>query len=868
MSALTQLALPTITGTIDQSFLVEPLQGANRVTSYLDIFPDTLYNKGPNSRLVKLLYTLLGPTGVALVQQDYLKARLIFEEHGLNTTDLESFYGDPFSFGRIVAEMPAFDPSGALSEDAWEAILSQDAMYRNRAIDFLHGVRLGNSPKGMQLVAKSGIGRDVLIVEQYKWLFDQHSDSPLGLVNYGQTDSTEEMVILPNNETSNTQVQTITLDWQQFGPANLLATDGSASNGVWGSVGLYYYVVTAVTAAGESQPYAASGSIPSEAVVNVVATTDNVTLTWDAVPGAISYRVYRSNTSGGWASPNSLVAIVFGQTSLVDTGSITGVGTPAAQSFRLYFNGWYAPQTVYQLSPALTYPPPSPVVPGTPSALTVAFTVDPKALVVATATMNVNTSFPGTSIIGGVTVSNGQYVRLGYQTVSDEDGIWIFNGPTTPMTVAPAIYADSFTMQQYLEALPSIGGGNVSVTGGASVVAGRTVLAPWVVTFTNDLTNNPGLNEIQVISSTYGPDAFSVKASTGIVNADQEIVSIAPADMHALQTAVDRIKAVTTIPTVHPFTSVRQNQPWGTIYATSEQTQVVRFVSGRTDVAWPSTDQFHWIVGGVEQQAPRLASDPQHDYAGFHPVSSVTSSTQHVGRFNKTMSNLYPYLNAETDNTHVFVATDSLAVNPSGASELFITQVALPDTGIPIGMIDGVYPYDYVTTVGGVTYFSNAIKFWASRQHTSESETLLIDFGSVQAINYLDMEIGRKPFNITVQYDIADQPGVFSWQNVTPIPRLSYDDIVSYGFDLLNPWDSIEFNFTDGLNDVVYTRYVLITFTRGLAPAVFGTAGWSCDVRNLRIGRIVGNSTEVPQQLPLPLPSPLGIILSPAAELT
>lgn len=678
MSSLTQLSLPTITGTIDQTFLVEPLQGSNRVSSYLDIFPDTLYNKGANSHLVKLLYTLLGPTGVALIQQDYLKARLLYEEHGLNNSDLDSFYGDPFSFGRILNELPASDPSGSLSEDEWETILSQDAMYRNRAIDFLHGVRFGTNPKGMQLVAKSGVGRDVLVVEQYKYLFDQHSDDPLGLVNYGQTDSTEEMIILPNNEISPTQVQTITLDWQQFGPAALAAVNVSGSGGIWSATGMYFYVVTAVTPAGESQPYAATGSIPGEAAVNVVATTDSVDLSWDAVPGALYYRLYRSNTSGGWASGPSLVATVLNQTTFVDNGSVTGGGHPTEQSFRIYFNGWYAPQTVYQLSPALGYPPPTAPPPGTPGALTVAFTVDPKAIVQATAIININTTLPGTSTFGGVTVSAGAYVRLAFQTIADESGIWIFNGPSTPMTVAPAIYADSFTMQQYLEDLPSIGGGNVSVTGGASVVAGRTVLAPWIITFTNDLSSQPGLNVVQIISSTYGASAFGVIASTGIVNADEEIVAIPQADMQSLGVALDRIRPVTAIPTVHPFTSVRQNQPWNTIYASTEQTQVIRFVSGRTDIAWAPVDQYHWIVAGVEEQAPRMASDPQHDYAGFHPVSNVTPSSSHVGRFNQEMNNLYPYLAAETDNTHVFVATDALAVNPSGASELFITQVALP----------------------------------------------------------------------------------------------------------------------------------------------------------------------------------------------
>ena len=198
--------------------------------------------------------------------------------------------------------------------------------------------------------------------------------------------------------------------------------------------------------------------------------------------------------------------------------------------------------------------------------------------------------------------------------------------------------------------------------------------------------------------------------------------------------------------------------------------------------------------------------------------------------------------------------------------------MSTPNTQIaaPIAMIDGVYPYDYVTAVGGVQYLNTVVKFWASVEATSGAETLMIDFGSQQAINYIDMEMGRKPFNISIQYDIADQAGELNWTNVVPTIRLPYDDAVSYGFDLLNPWETLEFNFTNGINDVIFTRYVLLTFARGAAPAIYGTAPWSCDVRNLRIGRIVGDVVGTPDNLPASIPEPTlrDIILGPAAELT
>jgi hypothetical protein len=833
-TSLTQLPLPTLTQTVDQTAVVEPLQGSDKLESALEIFPDSIYHKGLSSHLVKLLYTVLGPAGVALVQQDYLQARLIYEEHGINNSDLDAFYGDPFSFGRILSEFPASDATGMLTADEWETLISQDASYRNRAIDFLHGVRLGNSPAGLELVARSGVGRGVQVVEQYKYLFDQHSDDPLGLYNYGQTTSTEELVILPNNEISNTQVQTITLNWPDLGPTDLAAVI-TGSGGSWASTGDYYYVVAAVMPGGETFP-------SNEITVDITSTADTATLSWNSVVGALSYRLYRATAPGGESGSACFVAQVVGETTYADIGLAAGLGGVTQPIFALYFNGWYAPYETYTnpaSGPQGAYPPSTPPVAPGPGASRW-FTLNPAAVVAATATVNINTASPGTATFGGVTVTSGQYVRLAFQTSSDQDGIWIFNGPSSPMTVAPAIYADCFTVADYMNALPSVGDGNLSVTGGASVVGGVTVIEPWVFTFTNTLANDSTINQISVISPYFTDEAFEITTGTGLVNGDQEIVAIAPADLYSLQIALDRIRSVTTIPTVHPFTSIRQNQPWGNIYATTQQNQVLRYVSGLSSVNWPPVDQYHWIVAGVEEQAPRLANDPQHDYQGFHNPVTTTASTTLVGQFNQMESALFPFLGQQTDPTEVWAASQALAPNASGSVDLYIQQVALPDSGSPVAMIDGIYPFDYVTAVGGVQAVNPPSNFWSSMAATEGAETLLIDFGSPQAINYIDFEIARKPFGITIQYDTMDQAGYFDWQAVTPNPLLTYDDFISYTTDQQSLWYTSEFNFADGINDVIYTRYVLITFTRGLAPPQFGGLPWTCNVQNLRLGRIVG----------------------------
>jgi hypothetical protein len=202
---------PDYTETINQSFFIEPLGGPLHPQNYLDRFPEEVYNKSIDSHLVKFLYALIGPAGVGWLRKTYLEARVQLEEYGIELFNLDSFYGDPLRFGRILEELYDDDPRGLLTREQWEKIRAKDAAYRSRALDYVRGMRLGNSPQGIKLVARSGLGHEVEVVEHYRWLYDQHSDDPLGIPRFGVTDSTEELVILPRRELAQSEIQQVTI---------------------------------------------------------------------------------------------------------------------------------------------------------------------------------------------------------------------------------------------------------------------------------------------------------------------------------------------------------------------------------------------------------------------------------------------------------------------------------------------------------------------------------------------------------------------------------------------------------------------------------------------------------------------------------
>lgn len=208
----TTVETPDITTVINQQVFIEPLGGPKHPISYLDAFPETIYNKSLDSNLVALMYTLLGPAGVGTLKQNYLNARLSIEANGLRTTELDAFYSEPFSFARLAFETYTDDTEGLLSNQKWEKIQESDSSYKNRAINYLKAVRAGGTVLGLSLAAKSALNKNVEIVENYHALYDGFSDNPLGLDFIGLTKSTEEAILLPRQEHPQSAQQTISIE--------------------------------------------------------------------------------------------------------------------------------------------------------------------------------------------------------------------------------------------------------------------------------------------------------------------------------------------------------------------------------------------------------------------------------------------------------------------------------------------------------------------------------------------------------------------------------------------------------------------------------------------------------------------------------
>lgn len=202
---------PEFTGVVNRDFFIAPLGGPQNPINYLNRFPDGLYNKAIDSHLVKFMYALLGPAGIGWLRKNYLETRLTLEDFGIELFDLDNFYANPLQFGRILEEVYDVDPLGLLPRDKWEEIRAKDAKYRNRAVNYVTGVRAGNTLTGMHLIARSGLGHEVEIIENYRYLYDIHSDDPLGLPYLGKTASTEEMIVLPRREITGNEAQIITI---------------------------------------------------------------------------------------------------------------------------------------------------------------------------------------------------------------------------------------------------------------------------------------------------------------------------------------------------------------------------------------------------------------------------------------------------------------------------------------------------------------------------------------------------------------------------------------------------------------------------------------------------------------------------------
>lgn len=646
------LSALTFSETINQDFFIDRLGGPQNPRSLLDRFPEELYNKAPETHFVKLMYSLLGPAGVGYLLKQYLDLRLQLDANGIDLFNLEGFYGDPFKFSRIIDELYDSPPS-VLTREQWNEIRARDERYRLRALDFFKGARAGGSPLGMRLVAKSGLGHDVEIIENYKYLFSVHTDEPLTEDYFGSTLKPEEFIVVPRQEKSRSAVQTITI-----------------------------------------------------------------------------------------------------------------TGNPSGGSVQLRFNG-----------------------------------------------------------------------------VTSAGISWD---------------ADRFEAETAIQGISTIGANNALVTGGPAP------LNPWVVTFAGPLSNRPlpDLETINMLTGGTAPD-ISVITTTGGIETPDEFVQIPAIDFHHLQAGLDRIRPQHTIPTTFKGQGIRKRQNWRSTFATSEYTEVLRYVVGNPSVIWPVTDGLHWIERNVEKEAPRVHDDLHHHYIDYHNIVGVNAYTdaalndpnyladnsvlpnyisEHSGPFRSEQIAITPYLVNEEDTLH---ADRALADYPE---PLMVTSQA-STSGQAVPMISGIYPIDYASLPGTPQIKYKGDQFWSSLERGNGEDFLELDLGYSQFVNFVAFEVSKKPVDIEIDYDLLDLSPRRRWLGVVPEKGLQYPDSISYNPDERTPWFYVEYHFTDPIGSIPVTQFLRISFTRRsneTEPYLFDFAQnvqipWTIEVRNLRVGRNVSD---------------------------
>lgn len=193
---------PIISTTIGQNFFIEPSNGAPNQSSYLNDFPDAVYNKSPDSHLSILLSVLLGYAGAGFIVDQYLQERLRHGASSITGTDLDDLYTSAFGFARAIEESYTLDLDAQLLPiDVQAQVLAADSDFRNRAQLWLRAVQAGGSTLGLSLAASSGLGSDVEVFENYRSLYDQFCDIPLNVPYLGSSTSINELILLPRNNT-------------------------------------------------------------------------------------------------------------------------------------------------------------------------------------------------------------------------------------------------------------------------------------------------------------------------------------------------------------------------------------------------------------------------------------------------------------------------------------------------------------------------------------------------------------------------------------------------------------------------------------------------------------------------------------------
>jgi hypothetical protein len=400
---------------------------------------------------------------------------------------LQSISQGPFIKGVVASTGPLAQPKGSVSR------ISNLVMTSRGALDVCDGTGIINWFNGAVQTGTPGTTKNKMLAET---LFD-----PTGVAPYYLALKQAAL--------------------QRLGPPKNLAGSAGGTGGTL-TTGTYYYKVTAIDGAG--------GETNASAEVSVAVTSPQVvTLTWNVVPNAFGYNVYRGTSPGGetllvgtnlpvlQVAPGTLTV------TFVDTGAASSqtfsVGTatvvvlrnfPSSQVATVNFTG--VPAAQFPIGIAATY--------------------------VAGSDAHFNTGWTVTQIVNSTTVQTqatllGHPLSLGEQSTG---GTLTFSGAAPPLTdttsqlalylmpsgTIPIVYNDSNIVALFpinLDALnvaPSGGTGaqglNIAGTLGNQAstpnggITGMTSLLPQFAQFTNRM--------IIALGNGFPPQAFSDATGT------------------------------------------------------------------------------------------------------------------------------------------------------------------------------------------------------------------------------------------------------------------------------------------------------------------------------------------------------------------
>ena len=168
-------------------------------------------------------------------------------------------------------------------------------------------------------------------------------------IGYQTSTGASNQVVIGNTSITETRLQAPTvygtnISLNALAAPTISSTSTAATGGTLAQNTTYYYVMTSINAAGVET---VQGTEQSRLTGNTTA-TNTITLNWAIVPGATSYRIYRSTTSGSYASA-SYYAIAANYTiTYTDTNATaTGTATPptAPVGSKTIFKPWVGQPT-------------------------------------------------------------------------------------------------------------------------------------------------------------------------------------------------------------------------------------------------------------------------------------------------------------------------------------------------------------------------------------------------------------------------------------------------------------------------------------------------------------------------------------------